>query len=287
MMTINPITQSKTNLVTSAVQINALNSENLAGFYQDVIGLTLISENQGHYRLGTPNQKVLLEIFPTTTREDIRSTGLYHMAFLLPTQADLGTILLHFVRNQVPLTGASNHGYSNALYMDDPEGNGIEIYADKDQSEWDIYEDGRIVGIVEQMDVEDVVKNASQTFDGMPNGTTMGHLHLHVGNLEEARNFYLDVLGLGFKFPMGQAIFMASGDYHHHLGANLWKGSHLPAPVSLDQQGLRASVWEGNQTDYDYVVERLIAHNIPFENSSSQLVFKDNSGLQTIVNLSK
>lgn len=286
-MTINPITQSKTNLVTSAIQINALDSANLASYYQEVIGLTLIKEDTGYYALGTPDQHILLEIFPTSQREEVKATGLYHMAFLLPTMADLGTILMHFVKNQVPLTGASDHGYSNALYMDDPEGNGIEIYVDKDKSEWDVQEDGRIAGIVEQMDVESVVKNARPSFDGMPNGTTMGHIHLHVGDIDASRDFFLDVLGLGFKFPMGQAIFMASGDYHHHLGANLWKGSNLPAPATLDQQGLRASIWEGNQADYDYVLERLNANNIAYENTGSQLSFKDNSGLHTIVQLAK
>lgn len=286
-MTINPITQSKTNLVTSAIQINALDSANLASYYQEVIGLTLTKEDTGYYALGTPDQHILLEIFPTSQREEVKATGLYHMAFLLPTMADLGTILMHFVKNQVPLTGASDHGYSNALYMDDPEGNGIEIYVDKDKSEWDVQEDGRIAGIVEQMDVESVVKNARPSFDGMPNGTTMGHIHLHVGDIDSSRDFFLDVLGLGFKFPMGQAIFMASGDYHHHLGANLWKGSNLPAPATLDQQGLRASIWEGNQADYDYVLERLNAKNIAYENTGSQLSFKDNSGLHTIVQLAK
>lgn len=286
-MTVNPMTQSKTQLETTAIQINALDSTNLAGYYQEVIGLTLIAEQDGYYALGTPDQKVLLEIFPTTQKEDDKSTGLYHMAFLLPTMADLGTILMHFVKNEVPLTGASNHGYSNALYMDDPEGNGIEIYVDKDTSEWDIQEDGRIAGIVEQMDVEAVVKHARPDFDGMPNGTTMGHIHLHVGDIDAARDFFLDVLGLGFKFPMGQAIFMASGDYHHHLGANLWKGRNLPAPASLNQQGLRASIWQGSQTDYDYVLERLNANNIAFENTGTELTFKDNSGLTTIVRLAK
>lgn len=286
-MTLNPLTQAKTNLITSAIQINALDSANLAAYYEQVIGLTPIETKEGYYALGTPDQKVLLEIFQTSSREEIKATGLYHMAFLLPTMADLGTILMHFVKNEVPLTGASNHGYSNALYMDDPEGNGIEIYVDKDTSEWDIHEDGHIAGIVEQMDVEAVVKNARPEFDGMPNGTTMGHIHLHVGDIDASRDFSLDVLGLGFKFPMGQAIFMASGDYHHHLGANLWKGRNLPGPASLDQQGLRASIWQGNQADYDYVIERLDANNIAYDNSGTELTFKDNSGLTTIVRLTK
>lgn len=287
-MTINPITQSKTSIETSALQINSLNAQNLANFYQDVIGLTLIEATDTYYALGTKDQKVLLEIFATTTQEAVKSTGLYHMAFLLPTKADLGTILRFFIDNQVPLEGASNHGYSNALYLSDPEGNGIEIYWDKDQSEWDIKDDGQIAGIVEPMDAEDVLSVARPKFDGMPNGTTMGHLHLHVGNLDDTLSFYVDIMGLGFKYPMGgQAAFMASGDYHHHLGANLWKGTNLPAPVSIDQAGLRASIWTANQKDFDFIVKNLTDHKIDFDQNETSLTFNDNSGLRVIVNLVK
>lgn len=287
-MTINSITQSKTTIETNAIQINALDANNLANFYQDIIGLTLIESAEGYYALGTPDKKVLLEIFATTTQEEVKSTGLYHMAFLLPTKADLGTILLYFIKNQVPLQGASDHGYSNALYLGDPEGNGIEIYWDKDQSEWDIREDGQIAGIVEQMDAEDVLAVARPDFDGMPNGTTMGHIHLHVGNLDETLAFYTKVMGLGFKFPMGgQAIFMASGDYHHHLGSNVWKGTNLPAPVSIDQAGLRASVWTANQTDFAYIAGQLADAKIDFEQTETSLTFNDNSGLRVIVKLAQ
>lgn len=287
-MTINPTTQSKTNIVTSAIQINALDASNLANFYQDIIGLTLIESTDTYYALGTSDQTVLLEIFATTVKEEVKSAGLYHMAFLLPTKADLGTILLYFIKNQVPLQGASNHGYSNALYLADPEGNGIEIYWDKDQSEWDIRADGQIAGIVEPMDTDDVLSVARPEFDGMPDGTTMGHIHLHVDNLDDTLAFYTSVMGLGFKFPMGgQAVFMASGDYHHHLGSNIWKGSNLPAPVSIHQAGLRASVWTANQTDFEYILNQLTASNIDFEQTEGSLTFNDNSGLRVIVQLAK
>lgn len=287
-MTLNPVTQSKTSIETKAIQINSLNAQNLANFYQDIIGLTLIETNDSYYALGTKDQTVLLEIFESTIQEDVKSTGLYHMAFLLPTKADLGTILRFFINNQVPLEGASNHGYSNALYLSDPEGNGIEIYWDKNQNEWDVKEDGQIAGIVEPMDVDDVLSVARPEFDGLPNGTTMGHIHLHVGNLDETLAFYVNIMGLGFKYPMGdQAAFMASGDYHHHLGVNLWKGANLPAPVSIDQAGLRASIWTASQKDFDFIVKNLTDLNIDFDQNNSSLAFNDNSGLRLIVKLEK
>ncbi|UUX34173.1 VOC family protein [Fundicoccus culcitae] len=282
-MTPNPLTQSKTSIVTSGIQLNAIDSTTLAQFYQEMIGLSLIDHKDGYYALGTPDQTVLVEIFPTTIKKTKRTTGLYHMALLLPTKADLGTILLHLVKKQVNLDGASNHGYSNALYLTDPEGNGIEIYADNDKSEWDIREDGFIAGITEAMDADDVLANASQHFEGIPNGTTMGHIHLHVGDTAETLQFYLTTLGLGFKYPYGnQAIFMASGDYHHHLGANIWQGKNLPAPEE-NQQGLRALVWTASAEDIAYITEQLAAQDIYYSINDKHLSFKDNSGLTNIL----
>ena len=127
------ITQGKTNIITDSVKLNARNAAQLATFYQEAIGLTLIKEiTDSYYWLGTPDQKVLLEIEQTIITANAETTGLYHHALLLPTLADLGTVLRHLIVNQYPLIGASNHGYSNAIYLDDPEGNGIEIYWDKE-----------------------------------------------------------------------------------------------------------------------------------------------------------
>lgn len=281
-MTQNPLTQSKTAVVTSRVQLNALDPKALATFYQDNIGLTLIEEDNGYFALGTPDHTVLIEIFPTDVKKSKRTTGLYHLALLLPTKADLGTILLHLVKEEVALEGASNHGYSNAIYLTDPEGNGIEIYADKDRSEWDIRKDGFIGGITEAMDVDDVLSNASSTFERIPNGTTMGHIHLHVGDVAETLQFYIGNVGLGFKYPYGnQAIFMATDDYHHHLGANIWLGANLPHPEE-NQQGLRALVWDATAADIAYISQQLSAQDIYYSVKENQLTFKDNSGLTNI-----
>ena len=278
------ITQGKANIVTDAVKLNANNSAALAKFYEEAIGLTLITETKNkNYTLGTPDKKVLLEIEQTSVVANQETTGLYHLALLLPTYEDLGTVLRHLIVGQYPLTGASDHGYSNAIYLNDPEGNGIEIYWDKDQSEWDILEDGSIAGITEAMDAEAAIAAASPTFDGMPNGTIMGHVHLHIDDLDEATSFYTEVMGLGLKYKYGPAaIFLASGDYHHHLGANIWKPGQLEHPQE-GAPGMAYAQWTGSQTDLDYIQEKLEARNMDFEKVDNTLTFKDPSGLKHVV----
>ena len=278
------ITQGKTNIITDSVKLNARNAAQLATFYQETIGLTLIKEiTDSYYWLGTPDQKVLLEIEQTIITANAETTGLYHHALLLPTLADLGTVLRHLIVNQYPLIGASNHGYSNAIYLDDPEGNGIEIYWDKDVSEWDILEDGSIAGITEPMDTEAALSLARTTFDGMPNGTTMGHVHLHVDDLEKSKDFYTNVLGLGLKYEYGPAaLFLASGDYHHHLGVNIWKQGMLTHPEE-GVPGLDFPRWVGSQEDVDYVKEQLEKRELDYVEADGTLSVTDAAGLKHVI----
>lgn len=278
------ITQGKTNIVTDAVKLNAQNSAELAAFYQEAIGLTLIKEETDlYYWLGTPDQKVLLEIEQTDVAPNQETTGLYHLALLLPTYEDLGTVLRHLIVGQYPLTGASDHGYSNALYLNDPEGNGIEIYWDKDVSEWDILEDGSIAGVTEPMDAEAALEAARTSFDGMPNGTTMGHVHLHVDDLEKSKDFYTNVLGLGLKYEYGPAaLFLASGDYHHHLGVNIWKQGMLTHPEE-GAPGLDFTRWVGSQEDIDYVKEQLEKRELDYVEADDTLSVTDVAGLKHVI----
>lgn len=275
--------KSNTTIQTKAVQLNAMNPVSLARFYNEAIGLKVLKEENDYYALGTPNGDVLLEIFKTDLPYNQETTGLYHLALLLPTYEDLGTVLRHLLVKQVPLTGASNHGYSNALYLDDPEGNGIEIYWDKDESEWDIQPDGTIVGITEPMDAEAALDAARTSFDGMPDGTIMGHVHLHVDNMSEAAEFYTDVMGLGLKYNMFEsANFFASENYHHHLGANIWKRGNLEKANRL-APGLRSVIWSGTEDDLKYIEDKLTAHNISFDKEADQLIFNDPAGIEHAV----
>ena len=278
------ITQGKTTIVTKSVTLNANHSAQLAEFYQDTIGLTLLNEKADlYYWLGTPDGKVLLEIEQTDSDRKEETTGLYHLALLLPTYEDLGTILRHLIISQANLIGASDHGYSNAIYLNDPEGNGIEIYWDKDRSEWDILEDGSIAGITEPMDAEAALEVARTTFDKLPNGTTMGHVHLHVDNLDASKEFYTDVLGLGLKYEYGPAaLFLASGDYHHHLGVNIWKQGALSHPEEGDP-GMGHTTWTGTAEDIAFIEEQLSKREMDYLKSENTITVTDPAGLMHII----
>lgn len=285
-MTINPLTQSSTNITTSAVSLNALNPEALANFYVERIGLKRLNEETGDkwISLGVSSDEELVRIYPTEKTKEGRTTGLYHLALMLPTRKDLGNILRHLVVTQTPMTGASNHGYSEALYLDDIEGNGIEIYVDKDKSEWEYNEDGTIPGIVEPMDAQGVLDLADQeNYQGMPTGTVIGHVHLHVADLNDTLEFYHELLGLGAKFLMGEsALFMATGEEHHHLGANLWQGSNIPA-ASEETQGLRTVVWKASEEDFNTIVDRLKEAKHPFVEDDQFITLKDPAGIRTMI----
>jgi len=271
--------KSNTNIVTESVTLNAQHTEQLANYYKLAIGLTILNEDNGNYTLGTEDGHELIEIKQTAEPMDEETTGLYHLALLVPTYEDLGTILRHLIENKIPMTGASDHGYSNALYLTDPAGNGIEIYADKPEEEWDIKDDGTIIGIVEQMDAEAAIAASRETFEGMPNGTTMGHVHLHVDDLQAAEDFYRDVLGLGVKLNMGdQALFLASDVYHHHLGANVWKPGNLTQPKA-GQPGLANVAWTASADDLDYITNQLDERGLDYEKDAGRLELKDPAGI--------
>src|SRR5690606_17607427 len=169
--------------------------------------------------------------------KEARRTGLYHFALLLPTRADLGKAIKHFSRNEVRL-GASDHLVSEALYLSEPDGNGIEIYRDREPEAW-TWQDGFVGMSTDPLDARAVVEaSGNEEWDGLPVGTVMGHVHLHVANLAESQAYY-EALGFEVVTPYPQALFMSTGKYHHHIGMNTWNGAGAPRP-SKESAGLEA-----------------------------------------------
>lgn len=270
--------------IIGKVVLNVENMDNMKNFYTSIIGLEIKKETEQMLQLGAFGDKeVLLELQPVApSGEKPSATGMYHMAFLLPTRKDLGEMLYHLLVSKYQLTGASDHGYSEALYLDDPEGNGIEIYADKPKSMWDIREDGQIAGVTEPMDAEGVIGEAKQEFQGMPKGSYMGHVHLFVAELEETETFYKNILGFDLKFKFGpQAKFFAAGEYHHQIGTNVWAGRNIPAA----QEGLRGlnyfTIIVATSDELTEVKENLDAKNYiyQFDDSVQTLSLKDTNGI--------
>ena len=195
----------------------------VSAFYQSVLGLTPVATGEDRITLGTGGTP-LLELVgdPKLAPLDPGQAGLFHTAFLMPTRADLARWVAHVAEARVPLQGTSDHIVSEALYLADPEGNGIEVYADRPVSDWH-GESGEIRMSTDPLDVQDLLQSAEDTvWSGFPEAGSVGHVHLQVGDTAEADRFYRDVLGLDIAARYPGASFYGSGGYHHQLAGNVW-----------------------------------------------------------------
>lgn len=265
-----------------------LNVKDLArqtAFYSQIIGLEILSQTEKEVILGAGN-KPLVHLIETNREEVVKSSyGLYHMAIQLPSREDLADVFKHIAELDYPFVGAADHGYSEALYFEDLEGNGIELYRDKPVAEWDIREDGRIVGVTEELSAQEIYEMGRKVDPFViAEETRMGHIHLSVKDSQLASAFYQEVLGLADKFTIPSACWIASGDYHHHLAVNKWGGKNL-AKREEDMPGLAYYVLEvEDKGDLIAIAER--ANNRGAEVkwlSSNALTFEDNDGILTRV----
>ncbi|NQK58677.1 VOC family protein [Streptococcus suis] len=265
------------------VALNVRDLELQSLFYQQVLGLQILTESQNQIDLGV-GQTILVRLIQTAQDGDAgQSYGLYHLAIVLPSREDLGTIFRHFIDNKIPLQGASDHGYSEAIYLADTEGNGIEIYRDLPQDTWDVRPDGRIVGITEPMDAETIYalgKKADAAYQ-MPAGCRMGHVHLSVRESAASSRFYQEVLAIEDKFSIPSAAWLASGDYHHHLAVNEWGGKNL----ETRQEGMPGLAYYTviySQTDtFKATLERASAAGLTIQKLDKTAVFVDVDGIKT------
>lgn len=201
----------------------------LERFYRDVIGLAPMSREPGMVRLGAGDTVLLtLRGDPSARPWSQRDAGLFHTAFLLPTRGDLGAWLRHADETGVTLAGAADHLVSEAVYLSDPEGNGIEIYVDRPSREWRRAEDGSVVMRNERLDHAGLVRAVARPWSGMPAGGCVGHVHLQVGDLDATERFYAGLLGFDVTCRYPGALFLGSGGYHHQLAGNIWNSRGAP-----------------------------------------------------------
>ena len=231
----------------------ALNVRDLAGqtaFYHQLLGLEILNQSEKEVLLGAGGKPLVRLIKTDDISNPKQSYGLYHMALLLPTREDLANVFKHLLDLKVPLVGGADHGYSEAIYLEDLEGNGIEFYRDKPVAEWDIREDGRIIGVTEELSAQDIYELGKEIEPfAIASGTRMGHVHLSVKNSRESSSFYQESLGLEDKFTIPHASWIASGDYHHHLAVNEWGGKNL-APREHGMVGLAYYVVEVENKEF-------------------------------------
>ena len=220
--------QYNSRIYLAEVALNVKSLESQTAFYHQLLGLEILNKSENQVLLGADGKPLVRLIKTDDISNPKQSYGLYHMALLLPTREDLANVFKHLLDLKVPLVGGADHGYSEAIYLEDLEGNGIELYRDKPVNEWDIREDGRIIGVTEELSAQAIYELGKEIEPFViAEGTRMGHVHLSVKNSRESSAFYQESLGLEDKFTIPHASWIASGDYHHHLAVNEWGGKSL------------------------------------------------------------
>jgi catechol 2,3-dioxygenase len=196
----------------------------VSGFYRSMLGLKPIEKSASGEVLGVGDRPLLtLTTDGNARRAPRNAAGLFHTAFLMPNRKELARWLRHAAHNNVGLDGASDHLVSEAIYLSDPEGNGIEVYADRPHDRWKLHQDGTVEMATLRLDLQALYESAPQDrWDGMAEGSAIGHIHLQVGDILGADAFYRDVLGLKLMARYPGASFFATGSYHHHIAANIW-----------------------------------------------------------------
>ena len=232
------------------VSLTVHDLERSVSFYRDVLGLVESTLGGDTSSLGPPGGRTLLELHENkgAIAKPSRSSGLFHFAILVPSRAALGRSLRHLAERRWPLTGASDHLVSEALYLNDPDGLGIEIYRDRPRDEWPI-RNGQLLMATDPLDLQSLIDEpgAEAAWTGLEAGTVIGHVHLHVPHLDSAEALYCGRVGFEPTvrgYP--GALFVAAGGYHHHLGMNTWAGVGAPPPPE-HAVGLRSFTIESRE----------------------------------------
>lgn len=264
--------------VIGYVSLKVKSLDNMIGYYTEVIGLDVIKKEGREAWLGVDKEILLHFVELNEYTVNVNATGLYHTAFLVPNRSVLGSFLAHII-NHNSFVGASDHGYSEAIYLEDIEGNGIEVYCDKPLESWDIRDNGNIVGITTYIDYMGLLKEAGSPFKKMPKGTFIGHIHLTVAELDKTEKFYTDILELDLKLNyVGMAKFFSYYNYHHHIGTNTWKGTMISSLGEKDL-GLNYFTLILGEEKFNNIKAKIIKNNMKFRYENGWLEIKDSNGI--------
>ncbi len=231
-------------LALGPVRLEIADLERSLTYYETVLGLRVIERSERRATLGPlGEEKTLVELNEVAGAREHpynRRLGLYHFAILLPTRADLGRFVAHLSHINA-YAGQADHFVSEAFYLRDPDGLGIEVYADRPRSEWPVA-NGKLEMGLDPVDLESLLASAKGSkWTGMPAGSVIGHMHLHVGDLAEGTNFYHRGLGMDLTASLPSALFLSAGGYHHHLGTNTW-ATDGPTPSHGDARLLEWTI---------------------------------------------
>ena len=244
-------------------------------FYVDILGFKILSQDAHQSVLTADGTSPLITLLDDRNALPIEITqGLYHFALLLPTRGALASIIKQLSDKHFPISGASDHGVSEAIYLDDPDGNGIEIYRDLDESLWPV-ENGKMTMFTKPLDIKEIMSELpeNKTYE-IEKDLILGHLHFHVGNLKDAEIFFCKAIGFDPMLEyMKSALFISNHGYHHHLGLNIWNGD---APLNKEKQvGLKSYVLFIPKNDYPAFTRRLTEHRISLMTDGDQKYIRD------------
>ncbi|TGB01376.1 VOC family protein [Halobacillus salinus] len=262
-----------------SVELNVTDLEKSLHFYKNVLGLQVMEQSDRHAALTADGRHPLVVIHQPArvTVKEKQATGLYHFAILVPERKDLARLIHHLAEQKIPLGGA-DHLVSEAIYFSDPDGNGIEVYHDRSSEEW-AWNGSEVAMATDPLDTDGLLDLVKESWNGFPEETRMGHIHLHARELKGTLAYYTEGLGLDIanhSYP--QAAFLSTEGYHHHVALNTWKGVGAPSP-SLHSAGLRhfTLVYPGD-LEREAALQRLEKMGHPSEKQDDAVYVTDPSG---------
>ncbi len=268
------------------VTLRVANLDRSRRFYEDVLGFRRVAPSESLPAFGAEGTRPLLFLQETPGARPMprHASGLYHFAILVPTRADLGRSLQRLVDAGVRI-GHSDHLVSEALYLSDPDDNGIEIYRDRPRSAW-TWGSGEVRMAVNPLDLDNLVAESARDarpWTGLPTGTRIGHIHLQVSDLEQAVAFYHGLLGFDITARYPGAVFFSAGAYHHHIGVNIWNSRGAP-PAPAGSAGLEAFVIEvPTKEELTRLADRLTSAGVPLRQREGRLLVRDPCNIQIVI----
>lgn len=265
------------------VRLKVRDLEKSLQFYHETVGFQVLKQYDQTVELTADGKQPLLILDAKPEYRVLREmsvSGLYHFAILLPDRLSLGLALRNLIKHQIPV-GQGDHLVSEALYFNDLDGNGIEIYADRPRESWQKDSSGEYIMTTDPVDVDSLLTaSEAAEWNGLPARTRIGHVHFHVGDLQKAEQFYTQVLGFEVTSHYGKAaLFIAAGGYHHHIGLNVWAGAGAP-PAPEDAVGIRYfTTTLPDASALEAVISRLEEANVPYERELTGISLHDPFGI--------
>jgi catechol 2,3-dioxygenase len=266
------------------VELTVTDLDRSVDFYERAIGLQPHRREDGRAAMGAGGEDLLVLVEDPQAQHAGRHAGLYHFALLHPSRHELARAAYRLAATRTRITGASDHGISEAIYLPDPDDNGIELAADRGREHWGDLRDPTVMGGPEPLDIPGLMAlvEDEEVKPHVSPDTVVGHVHLHVGDIERGLAFYRDVIGFEVMTLLDSAAFVAAGGYHHHLGFNVWRGRGAP-PVPDGVVGLRHWTIVIPAADAAALRERVIASGAPYEDTPEGLLVRDPWGIALLV----